>query len=65
MLSSNNNILIKVGGKYYSFMTKELPDYITRIFHASRKREDTYIAGLSMGGYGAWFLALRQNFRRL
>lgn len=46
------------GGKYYSFMTKELPEYITRIFPASKKREDTFIAGLSMGGYGAWFLAL-------
>ncbi len=46
------------GGKYFSFMTKELPEYITRIFPASKKREDTCIAGLSMGGYGAWFLAL-------
>ena len=46
------------GGKYFSFMTKELPEYITRIFPASKRREDTCIAGLSMGGYGAWFLAL-------
>ncbi len=46
------------GGQYYSFMTKELPEYIIRIFPASKKREDTYIAGLSMGGYGSWFLAL-------
>ena len=46
------------GGKFFSFMTKELPEYITRIFPASKKREDTCIAGLSMGGYGSWFLAL-------
>ena len=46
------------GGQYFTFMTKELPEYITRIFPASKRREDTYIAGLSMGGYGAWFLAL-------
>ena len=46
------------GGKYYTFMTEELPAYITRLFPASKKREDTYIAGLSMGGYGAWYLAL-------
>ncbi len=46
------------GGRYYTFMTEELPAYVTRLFPASKKREDTYIAGLSMGGYGAWYLAL-------
>ena len=46
------------GSKYYTYMTEELPAYITRIFPASKRREDTYIAGFSMGGYGAWFLAL-------
>lgn len=46
------------GGAYYTFFTEELPAYITSIFPVSKKREDTYIAGLSMGGYGAWFLGL-------
>ena len=46
------------GSRYYTFMTEELPAYITRIFPVSRKREDTWIAGFSMGGYGAWYLAL-------
>ncbi len=46
------------GGRYYTFMTEELPAYITRLLPASRRREDTFIAGLSMGGYGAWYLAL-------
>lgn len=46
------------GGAYYTFFTEELPAYITGIFPVSKKREDTYIAGLSMGGYGAWFLGL-------
>lgn len=46
------------GSKYFTYMTEELPAYITRIFPASGKREDTFIAGLSMGGYGAWYLAL-------
>ena len=27
-------------------------------FHVSDQREDTYVAGLSMGGYGAFKLAL-------
>ena len=46
------------GSKYFTYMTEELPAYITRLFPASEKREDTCIAGFSMGGYGAWFLAL-------
>lgn len=49
-----------MGNKYFTYMTEELPNYITRLFPASRKREDTYIAGFSMGGYGAWYLALRR-----
>ena len=32
--------------------------FITSVFPVSKKREDTYIAGFSMGGYGAWYLAL-------
>lgn len=46
------------GSRYFTYMTEELPAYITRIFPASKRREDTYIAGFSMGGYGAYFLAL-------
>lgn len=46
------------GNAYDTFFAKELPAFITSIFPVSPKREDTYIAGLSMGGYGAWFLAL-------
>ncbi len=46
------------GDPYFTYMTEELPSYITKIFPASKKREDTGVAGFSMGGYGAWFLAL-------
>ena len=46
------------GSQYLTYMTEELPAYITRIFPASKRREDTCIAGFSMGGYGAWYLAL-------
>lgn len=46
------------GGAYFSFFTEELPAFISSIFPISKKREDTFVAGLSMGGYGAWFLAL-------
>lgn len=51
---------MKYGSKFYTFFAKELPavchDFFPRI---SEKREDTFIAGLSMGGYGAFKLALR------
>lgn len=41
------------GNLYGQFIGQELVDITRRMFPLSRKREDTYIAGLSMGGYGA------------
>ena len=42
------------GFDYFTFMTDELPKTIADMFkQVSSKREDTFIAGLSMGGYGA------------
>lgn len=38
---------------YETFIGKELPEVTRRMFPLSEKREDTFIAGLSMGGYGA------------
>ena len=34
---------------------------IREFFHVSHKREDTYIAGISMGGYGALKIALKES----
>lgn len=48
----------KHGHPYFDYLTKELPTVIANFFPASTKREDTYIAGLSMGGYGALKAAL-------
>lgn len=48
----------KQGYNYYTYVSKELPEIIGKIFNVSQKREDTYIAGLSMGGYGAMKIAL-------
>lgn len=48
------------GQPYYTFFTKEFFPYVSNLFSISRKREDTFIAGLSMGGYGALSLALRK-----
>ena len=43
----------KYGLNYFDFITKELPLFVQKYFPVSTKREDTYIAGPSMGGYGA------------
>jgi putative tributyrin esterase len=41
------------GQNYFSYLVDELPKYLSDVFDLSPKREDTLIAGLSMGGYGA------------
>ena len=46
------------GGKYFTFLTEELPQVLHDLFPISSRREDTFVAGLSMGGYGAFKLAL-------
>ena len=47
------------GLNYYDAIAKELPEVMQRFFpNMSRKREKTFIAGLSMGGYGAYKIAL-------
>ena len=51
---------MKYGMKYFSYITEELPRIISEFLKVSTKREDTYIAGLSMGGYGAIKAALKR-----
>ena len=49
----------KNGFDYYHFLTEELPLKIGNWFPVSNKREDTFIMGNSMGGYGAFMIAMR------
>jgi len=42
------------GQAYFSYVTEELPAYLHRMFRLTQAREKTYVAGLSMGGYGAF-----------
>ena len=49
---------MKHGYKYFTFISEELPDLARQFFPLSDKREDNFIAGLSMGGYGAFKIAL-------
>lgn len=50
---------MKYGLNYYTYITREIPHIVRSYFPISDKREDNFIAGLSMGGYGAFMIALR------
>jgi S-formylglutathione hydrolase FrmB len=51
------------GHRYWTFLSEELPEIAGAFFRLSPRREDTFVAGLSMGGYGAFKWALRQPHR--
>ncbi len=42
------------GQRYFTYITEELPHYLADVFALSPARENTLIAGNSMGGYGAF-----------
>lgn len=42
------------GYKYYTYLTEELPMVLNSFLPLSKQREDHFVAGLSMGGYGAY-----------
>ena len=46
------------GQRYFTYLTDELPQYLADVFGLAPRREDTFIAGNSMGGYGAFKAAL-------
>ncbi len=50
---------MKLGGKYRTFVGEELPNICRSFFPMmSNRREDNYLAGNSMGGYGSAAIAL-------
>jgi predicted peptidase len=51
---------MKHGGAWFKAVSEELPEFVNRMFPVSTERKDTFIAGLSMGGYGTWDLAARR-----
>lgn len=51
---------MRQGGRYWSFVSDELPALCESFFPLSDRREDRFVAGLSMGGYGAFKLGLRR-----
>src|SRR5699024_3961991 len=52
-----------VGEKYWTFIAEELPELIARTFRISTAREDTFVAGQSLGGFAAVKLALNHPER--
>lgn len=46
------------GPRYFEFIAEELPEIVRNLFRIGGSREKTFTAGLSMGGYGAFKLAL-------
>ncbi|GAE28518.1 putative esterase [Halalkalibacter wakoensis JCM 9140] len=54
----------KHGHNYFQFLSKELPVVVSNFFPASNKREENFVAGISMGGYGAmkWALNCPEKF---
>lgn len=46
------------GNGYFEYLTEELPQILCDMLPISAKKEDNYVAGLSMGGYGAFKVAL-------
>ena len=41
------------GHAYWDYVSEELPQVVSRFLNVSREPADTFVAGLSMGGYGA------------
>jgi putative tributyrin esterase len=54
---------MEYGNKYWTFLTEELPAIARSFFPLSAEREDNFVAGLSMGGYGAFKWALQRPER--
>lgn len=48
------------GNSYLTYITEELPKFIEAAFPVSKMRRHTFVAGLSMGGYGALKAALHR-----
>lgn len=47
------------GTRYFTYLTEELPQIVHDLFKLPMGRENTFVGGLSMGGYGALKCALR------
>lgn len=62
MPDMNNTFFVNnsAGIKYLDFCAYELLEFVEKTFNVSDKREDNFVCGLSMGGYGAYRIALER-----
>jgi putative tributyrin esterase len=51
------------GMRFWDWLSVDLPELVQRLFRVSDRPADTFVAGLSMGGYGALKWALREPGR--
>jgi len=59
LLKAPHTFITPVGtGTYGDYVEKELPEAVHSFFHLSEKREETFIAGASMGATGALTIGL-------
>lgn len=56
----NKAYLSNENDDFEKFIEDELPEFITNTFPISKRKEDTYLAGLSMGGFGALYNGLKR-----
>ncbi|NLB68807.1 MAG: esterase family protein [Lentisphaerae bacterium] len=49
---------MKSGRAYFTYISEELPNLMETFFPLSGERSERFIAGLSMGGYGAFKIAI-------
>ena len=56
-----------IGGGYQEYIGIELVEYMRRTFGLAKRPEDTYIGGMSMGGFGALHTGLKfpENFSKM
>ena len=47
--------------RYYEFLSEEIPEFVTEYFPISKDPQESYIAGLSMGGFGAMIHGLKDS----
>lgn len=61
ILDGENSFYVDHGpmSNYSALVTQELVTVTRKLFPLSDKREDTYIGGMSMGGYGALYNGIR------
>lgn len=62
MVSGENSFYLNqkgTGRAYEDFAGKEIVEYIGKTYRLSTRREDTWIGGVSMGGFGAIHTGLR------